>query len=243
MADTLPIPADTAAHPVLTVVDGQPTTTSMDVARFFGRQHKHVMDAVRTLVDQLPADHQPNFRPMIRDIPIGKGATRREHYFVLTFDGFILLAMGFTGAKALQVKLAYMAEFKRLQAAEQGAQVKRLAAELNQAGQLALHLEEDLHGTQRALIKAQADQIRLLRKVNRLQSVLSAREKTTLAVTMERRGEHRDRIRQATGLNFNHLRQVFFRARACGDLPPVNDADALQALLDLDGDRQEARHV
>ena len=30
-------------------------------------------------------------------------------------DGFTLLAMGFTGAKALQFKLAYIAEFNRME--------------------------------------------------------------------------------------------------------------------------------
>ena len=47
-----------------------------------------------------------------------------------------------------------------------------------------------------------------------------------LAVDMERRGVPREQIIQATGLNQNYLRQVLFRARNAGDLPPLVAAAA-----------------
>ena len=36
--------------------------------------------------------------------------------FHITRDGFMLLAMGYTGAKAMSLKVAYIAEFNRMEA-------------------------------------------------------------------------------------------------------------------------------
>lgn len=105
-----------AIAPTLTVVDGQPTTTSTDVARHFGKLHKNVMRDIENLLPQLPADHALNFEPMLTDVAIGSGATRQDPAYRITKKGFTLLAFGFTGKKALQFKLDYIDEFERLEA-------------------------------------------------------------------------------------------------------------------------------
>jgi len=110
MADTALIPA---IAPVLTVVDGIPTTTSADVARHFGKRHEHVMDSIRGLLAQLPENAHPNFRVSEYTDPTG----RKLPAYTLTRDGFTLLAMGFTGKRALQFKLAYIDAFNRMEAA------------------------------------------------------------------------------------------------------------------------------
>ncbi|MBP2150103.1 phage regulator Rha-like protein [Xanthobacter flavus] len=46
-----------------------------------------------------------------------RGGTRQVRSFDMTRDGFTLLAMGFTGAKALKFKLAYIAEFNAMEEA------------------------------------------------------------------------------------------------------------------------------
>jgi Rha family phage regulatory protein len=101
---------------VLTVVDGHPTTTSLDIARHFGKRHAHIMDTIRALLEQLPPEHQPNFRPMFIEVALGQGATRQDPAYRITRDGFTLLAMGFTGKKALQFKLAYIDAFNKMEA-------------------------------------------------------------------------------------------------------------------------------
>lgn len=102
--------------PELTVVDGVPTTTSLDVARHFGKRHANVCRAIRDLITQLPADHALNFEPMVVQVDIGSGATRPDPAYRITRDGFTLLAMGFTGARALEFKLAYLDAFNRMEA-------------------------------------------------------------------------------------------------------------------------------
>ncbi len=105
-----------APAPVLVVVDGTPFTTSLAVARHFGKQHSHVLRAIRALLAQLPAEHASNFGLMSLEADIGNGATRTEPMYRLTRDAFTLLAMGFTGARALEFKLAYLDAFNRMEA-------------------------------------------------------------------------------------------------------------------------------
>lgn len=52
-----------------------------------------------------------NFQPVT--LPDGKGEKRPA--YLLTRDGFTLLAMGFTGAKAVQFKVAYINAFNRME--------------------------------------------------------------------------------------------------------------------------------
>lgn len=101
---------------ILTVVDGHPTTTSLDIARHFGKRHDDVLRAIRNLLPQLSADHARNFAEMVIETQIGSGATRQDPAYRVTRVGFTLLAMGFTGKKAFQFKLAYIDAFERMEA-------------------------------------------------------------------------------------------------------------------------------
>ena len=56
-----------------------------------------------------------NSQQMVVDVQIGSGAIRKYAAYRPTRDGFMLLAMGFTGKKALQFKLAYIDEFNRME--------------------------------------------------------------------------------------------------------------------------------
>jgi len=105
------------AHPVVEIHDGQAITVSTEVARVFGKEHRHVLDSIRTLLKDMPAEHLPNFRQMSITVDIGNGATRQSPAYHLTRDGFTLLAMGFTGKRALAFKLAYIDAFNKMEAA------------------------------------------------------------------------------------------------------------------------------
>ena len=118
MADLSPLGVPTsipgATAPVLAVVDGVPTTTSIDVAKYFGKQHRHVLDAIRDLAAQLPPEALPNFRQGYYALP--ETGSQQHTQYILTRDGFTLLAMGFTGSKALTFKLAYIDAFNKMEA-------------------------------------------------------------------------------------------------------------------------------
>jgi Rha family phage regulatory protein len=87
-------------------------TTSQQVAAVFGKRHDRVLRAIRDLCGQLPADRLPNFGETVemRENPSG-GALIPSPGFRLTRTGFTLLAMRFTGKKALAFQLAYIDAF------------------------------------------------------------------------------------------------------------------------------------
>ena len=103
-------------RPVVILHDGKAVTTSLAVAEHFGKLHKDVLEKIRALIAELPAEfHERNFPPMIIEVEVGKGAKRKDPAYELTRDAFTLLAMGFTGKAALAFKLAYIEAFNRME--------------------------------------------------------------------------------------------------------------------------------
>lgn len=85
--------------------------SSLDVAREFGRRHGHVMTEIDKIIAEDADYARPNFRPT--ELVDASGKANRA--FLLTRDGFTLLAMGFTGAKAREFKKAYIAAFNAME--------------------------------------------------------------------------------------------------------------------------------
>lgn len=97
--------------PSVSLVNGRPATTSQKIAEHFGKPHDRVLKDIRNLCGNCPesfsavnfdgaeyTDEQGKPRPM----------------FTVFFDGFMLLVMGYTGKKALGMKLAYIAAFNAM---------------------------------------------------------------------------------------------------------------------------------
>lgn len=98
--------------PILSIVEGVPVVSSLKVADHFGKQHKHVLEAVQRIVQDTPEDFtEPNFRPSEYLDQTG----RKLPAYNLTRDGFTLLCMGFTGKKALAWKLRYIEAFNAME--------------------------------------------------------------------------------------------------------------------------------
>lgn len=103
--------------PVVHLHSGRPATTSLEVARIFGKRHDNVLRDVEVLLSQLPENSlQLNFEETFQaqETPLGRKQTRM---FTIYRDGFMLLVMGYTGKKALAMKLAYIDAFNRMEAA------------------------------------------------------------------------------------------------------------------------------
>lgn len=105
-----------ASAPIVSISNNTVVTTSMAVAEAFGKSHKDILRAISGLLAVLPDEHKRNFAPMLLDVEIGNGAVRKSTSYEITRDGFSLLAMGFTGRKALQFKLAYIDAFNAMEA-------------------------------------------------------------------------------------------------------------------------------
>ena len=98
------------------VKDNQVITTSLKVAEIFGKRHCDVLRAITNIYKNLPEEHKRNFAFMSQNLKVGNGAIRQNSLYTMNRDGFTLLAMGFTGTKALQFKLAYITAFNQMEA-------------------------------------------------------------------------------------------------------------------------------
>ena len=97
------------------VSDGKVTTTSLKIAEVFGKLHKDVLKVIESL--QVPDNfRERNFAPSEYTAQNGIGKTIKYPMYNITRDGFTLLVMGFTGAAAMQFKIAYLEEFNRMEA-------------------------------------------------------------------------------------------------------------------------------
>ena len=96
--------------PHVSVIDGQLTTTSRDIAEVFDRDHRNVVKRIAEL-DCTPEFRSANFsaHPYINP---QNGQTYTEYR--ITRDGFSFLCMGFTGAKAAQWKERYISTFNEM---------------------------------------------------------------------------------------------------------------------------------
>lgn len=97
------------------VIEGRPVTSSRIVAEYFGKQHHHVVRDIRSLIEQKPSlEASANFGEWSEEVEIGSGAKRTVTGYWMDQKGFCILAMGFTGAKALEFKCAFYDEFERM---------------------------------------------------------------------------------------------------------------------------------
>lgn len=101
--------------PVVFERDGGVFANSRDVAAFFGKRHDHVLRDIDNLLKDMPA-------PDLGAAPFLEAAyfdanNQTRRCIDMSRDGFTLLGMGFTGAKALEFKLKYMAQFNAMESA------------------------------------------------------------------------------------------------------------------------------
>ena len=93
------------------ISNNQLTTTSKVIAEAFGVLHKNVLAKIQSL--EIPTDFSRlNFQPA--EYLDEQGKTRKQ--YTITRDGFTLLAMGFTGKKAMKFKIDFINAFNAMEA-------------------------------------------------------------------------------------------------------------------------------
>lgn len=124
---------------IVSLDGGQLSTTSVVIAEFFSRKHYNVLQSIDRL-ECSPVFRQLNFQ--LTTYLDAQG--RPQRMYRLTRDGFMWLAMGFTGPEAARWKEGFIAEFNRMEAALKAVDQKALA-----------RAQTELARTQRQLIVAQ----------------------------------------------------------------------------------------
>lgn len=110
--------SDIALTNAFKVIEGRPVTSSRIVAEYFGKKHSDVVRAVvNTIAAKPELEASRNFAQWSEDVEIGSGAKRTVVGYWMDRKGFSILAMGFTGAKALEFKCAFYDQFERMEEA------------------------------------------------------------------------------------------------------------------------------
>ena len=95
--------------------------SSDQVAANFEKRHDHLLRNIEALKKDVP-----NFGEMFFQSTKSDSYGRRQKIYYLSKDGFSLLAMGFTGRKALQWKLKYIEAFNKMEEALKHPKAKQL---------------------------------------------------------------------------------------------------------------------
>lgn len=97
------------------LTDNMVTTSSRIVAEYFGMEHKTVLRALDNKKGS--AQNCATLDSMFFETTYVHEQNKQEYReVIMNRDGFSLLAMGFTGAKALQFQLKFINEFTRMEA-------------------------------------------------------------------------------------------------------------------------------
>ncbi|QYJ79429.1 Rha family transcriptional regulator [Shewanella acanthi] len=101
----------------LVFINGQQTiTTSIIVALYFGKQHKDVLRKIDSILADAPSEFtSAHFCANVQNQQVGS-SSRDLRTYQMTKDGFLFLVMGFTGAKAAQLKINFINAFNEAQA-------------------------------------------------------------------------------------------------------------------------------
>ena len=99
----------------------QVVTDSRSVAEHFEKRHDHVMRDIEAYKKDVP-----NFGEMFHETTMPDSYGRQQKAYLMNRDGFSLLVMGFTGAKALEWKLKYINAFNAMEKALKDQRVKQV---------------------------------------------------------------------------------------------------------------------
>ena len=102
----------------------QVITTSLLVAETFEKEHRNVLKSIRKLMSATNVAVAQMFDETTYVNEQGK----EQPMFVMNRDGFTLLAMGFSGEKALEFKVKYINAFNKMESELKSQQTKQLSA-------------------------------------------------------------------------------------------------------------------
>lgn len=93
--------------------DRQAVTTSLQVAKVFNKQHKHVIEAINNKISS--AENSAQYKLMFVEGTYRDSSGKTNKMYYMNRDGFTFIAFGFTGTKADQFKLKYIDAFNQME--------------------------------------------------------------------------------------------------------------------------------
>ena len=141
--------------------DEKVVTTSLNVAEIFEKEHRDVMKSIRNLTAQ-------NFavKKMFVEESYLNSRNQQQPMFYMNRDGFTLLAMGFTGSKAMEFKLKYIDAFNKMEKQIKEETQFRLPTNLNEMSTMFYSVMKD----QDKKIEEQSEKVNFLMNLSGLTS-------------------------------------------------------------------------
>lgn len=102
--------------PLVSLSKGLPVVASMQVAEYFEKEHKNVLRDIRRIISETPDAPwtELNFELISYSTDLGH-TTRQDPMYLITREGFMVLGMGFTGHKAMAMKIAFIKAFAAME--------------------------------------------------------------------------------------------------------------------------------
>lgn len=97
---------------LINIRNDEAVTTSLAVAEFFGKRHDSVLRSIDNLLSSLEDSAKLWFHKSLYKVD---GNNKSYVMYYMNRDGFSLLAMGFTGKKALEWKIKYIEQFNLME--------------------------------------------------------------------------------------------------------------------------------
>lgn len=95
---------------LVTIENNKVVTNSLTVARVFDKEHSKTLRAIRDLISA-----EPKLAGLYESTTYKDEQGKPRPAYLMNRDGFVLLAMGFTGRKALDFKIAYIQAFNEME--------------------------------------------------------------------------------------------------------------------------------
>lgn len=141
--------------------DQQAVTTSLKVAEIFEKNHRDVMERIRNM----SAENSAVLKMVIKD-EYTNSQNKQQPMYYMNRDGFTLLAMGFTGSKAMEFKLKYIDAFNKMEKQIKEETQFRLPTNLNEMSTMFYSVMKD----QDKKIEEQSEKVNFLMNLSGLTS-------------------------------------------------------------------------
>ena len=159
---------------------GVAVTTSYLVAEVFGKNHKRVLEDI----DRLSCSDEfrkPNFGLSLKTRDLPNGGCKNERYYIITKDGFTILAMGYTGKKAMAFKEKYIAAFNAMEDRLRSGFIPAIEnLSRRQILQMAIEAEEERERVEARLAMSEENNRNIQTVMNEVFARLDALEKTAV---------------------------------------------------------------
>jgi Rha family phage regulatory protein len=207
---------------ILSTRNGEPVASSRQIAESFGKEHRNVMRDIENLMTAGVLKNEQT--PMFYKTEYTHEQNGQTYpMYLMSRDGFTLLAMGFTGKAALEWKLKYIQAFNEMEKKLSTPQMPKLSKEMQ-----ALFLLDDRTQRQEQRLTAlentmtvDYNQQRVLRKsISR--SVICALGDENAPAYID------NHVRSKVYSECNHDVQDWFRVNSVGNIPRKRFDEAVE---------------